>query len=123
MSTDSAAASDTIDHAVDHHEAHDDHGHPSDRTYVMIALVLAVITAIETLTYFESAIEFGPFLVPILIIAMAIKFYLVVAYFMHLKFDHPRLRQMFVTGVILAIIVYAIMMFAFEIFTNTTFPN
>lgn len=77
------------------HEAHPNR----DRTYVIVALVLAAITGLETSTYFESAIDFGRAAMPVLLVCMVVKFYLIAAYFMHLKWDHPILRRVFITGI------------------------
>jgi len=40
----------------------------------------------------------------------AIKFTVVVAYFMHLKFDHPALRKPFIVGIVLAGTIYTIVL-------------
>lgn len=97
-------------------EAHDDHAHdhPSDRNYVMIALILAALTAVEILMFvFEEDLQRG--LVKVgLIVLMIVKFWIVGGYFMHLKFDQPILTQLFVFGLILAIVVYFIMLSSFE---------
>ena len=46
--------SETTEAAVEtHDEAHDDH-HPSDWEYIKVAIILAVVTAAEVATYFES---------------------------------------------------------------------
>jgi len=103
------------DTTIDVHD-HDDHAHdhPSDRSYVMIALLLAFLTAIEIgLFIFED--DLPRTLNKLALIGlMVIKFYIVGAYFMHLKFDNPVLTQVFVFGLVLALIVYFIMLSAFE---------
>ncbi len=74
---------------TEHHDAHDDHdghdGHPADSYYVRIAVILAVITALEVALSYLGA----PTLVEVggLLLMMAIKFFLVAAHFMHLRFD------------------------------------
>ncbi len=102
------------DHVVDDH--HDDH--PSDSSYVLIALGLAFLTAVEVgLFVLEDWIgdNFGLGSVKIALVAlMIIKFWIVGAYFMHLKFDNPILTQLFVFGLVLALVVYFIMLSAFE---------
>ncbi|MCH7577011.1 MAG: cytochrome C oxidase subunit IV family protein [Chloroflexi bacterium] len=60
--------------------------HPGPLEYVKIGLILAVITAVEVGIYYVEAIEDA--LVPILIALSALKFTLVVMWFMHLKFDN-----------------------------------
>ena len=104
----------TVD-AVDH-EAHE---HPSDWQYVKIAALLAIFTAIEVLTYFESVFtifENRAVLLSTLFLLMFVKFWLVGAYFMHLKNDKPLLRQSFVAGIVLATAVYIITLLAFNFF-------
>jgi len=94
-----------------HHEhadmnvEHAHHDHPSDWTYVKVALILAVMTGIEVaLSYVEVGGE--KMTVGLLLALAAAKFATVVAYFMHLKFDHPWFRRLFVTGFVLAIFCY-----------------
>lgn len=91
--------------AVDTHTEHDhdgEHEHPSDMKYIKVALVLGVLTAIEVaLSYTESTVGTKP-TVALLLAFAAVKFFIVVMYFMHLKFDHPWFRKLFVTGLVLA---------------------
>ena len=98
------------DHGVDHVD------HPSDWLYAKIALILGVLTGIEVFTYFESVIDWGKFLMPVLLVLMAVKFYLIAAYFMHLKFDPKLLRRTFAAGLFLALGVYVIALLTFEFF-------
>ncbi len=106
-------ATDNIqDHGHDH--AHDDHGHPSDRSYVMIALLLGFLTAIEIVMFiFEDDLP-GAFNKIGLIALMIVKFIIVGGYFMHLKFDDNILTKLFLAGLVLAVGVYWIMLSAFE---------
>jgi cytochrome c oxidase subunit 4 len=114
----------TIDSQADI-DTHDDaHGHPSDRNYVIIALILGALTALEILMFvFESELPRG--LVKIGLIAlMGVKFWIVGAYFMHLKFDNPILWRLFGAGLFLAVVVYFIMLSAFEFsFWNDGFDD
>jgi cytochrome c oxidase subunit 4 len=94
------------------------HTHPSDLAYVKIAIVLAVVTGLEVSTYFWKDI-FGSHpsttaLVLTLFPMMIFKFFMVAGYFMHLRYDHPLFRKMFVGGLVLAIIVYCIMLSSME---------
>lgn len=95
-----------------------EHEHPSDWAYVKIALVLAVITAIEVSTYFSSVVDWGDALIPSLLIMMFVKFYLVGMWFMHLKFDSPLFLKLFVGGLILAFGVYVATLTAFEFWVS-----
>ena len=83
--------------------------HPSDRKYVMIALILAAITMVEIGLYYVED-SFGDATAPLLIAGSALKFFIVVAYFMHLKFDHPLLRRMFTAALVLSTIVYLVIL-------------
>ena len=109
-----------------HVDAHDDHehDHPSDKKYVIIALILAVLTAVEILMFvFEDdlprdGVKLG------LVFLMIVKFWIVGAYFMHLKFDNAILAQLLVAGLVLAIAVYFIMLSTFEFsFWNDGFDD
>jgi len=108
------AMADTDDHDWIHDQSHE---HPSDWAYIKIALILAVFTTIEVLTYFESALpvfEENSITIATLLVLMVIKFYLVAAWFMHLKFDNPIFTRMFVAGLALATGVYVVTLGAFE---------
>ena len=81
------------------------HDHPSDKKYVLIAVFLGVITAVEiTLYYLEDTL--GSLVAPSLIFLSSVKFFVVVAFFMHLKFDKPILRWIFALCLFLAIACY-----------------
>jgi cytochrome c oxidase subunit IV len=115
---------------VEHHDETADHTHEAhpnrDRTYVKVALVLAVLTGIETFTYFESAYpaSLERLVMPLLIVLMGSKFYLIAAYFMHLKWDRPVLRRVFLTGIVIAVSVYVITLTAFKFWNPTDYmPN
>ncbi len=106
----------TAEPAADEHA--DAHEHPTDRKYVSIAIILAVLTTIEILLFvFED--DLSDAIVKIgLLGLMAIKFWIVGAYFMHLKFDDNILVKLFMFGLLLAIAVYVIMLAAFEFFNS-----
>jgi cytochrome c oxidase subunit 4 len=57
-----------------------------------------------------------PLLIGLLAFFAVIKFSLVALWFMHLKFDSRIFRRFFVTGLILAITVYTIVLFTFRVF-------
>ena len=103
MSTDTVAHADH-GHADDHGEhGHGEHVDHPDSWYVKIALVLAGITAAEVaLSYMDVGVVF----LPTLLILMAIKFVMVVLFFMHLRFDSKWFNMAFWSGLILAVLVY-----------------
>jgi cytochrome c oxidase subunit 4 len=78
-----------------------EHAHPGSGTYITIALVLTIITAVEVAVYYIPALL--PFIFPILLVLSAIKFVLVVGWFMHLKFDHVSYTWYFGGGLALAL--------------------
>jgi cytochrome c oxidase subunit IV len=85
--------------------------HPSPRQYVTIAVVLVLVTALEVAIYYVEAL--GDLLVPLLIAFAFIKFFLVVTWFMHLRFDSALFRRLFVTGLVLAMAVFGIVLAVF----------
>jgi cytochrome c oxidase subunit 4 len=101
------------------HDAAHGHGeeHGSEQTYVRIAIILAIITALEVFIYYLPS--FRPLLVPALIILSLGKFAAVVGYFMHLKYDSRIFRYMFVAGLVLSLAVYLAMLAMF--WTATSF--
>ena len=80
------------------------HDHPSEGTYIRIAIILSVITLVEVVIYYIEALD--NILVPALIILSAIKFLTVIGYFMHLKFDDRRLAGIFAGGLVVALAVF-----------------
>lgn len=93
-----------------------DAGHGmSNAGYVRIALILGSITALEVSTYY---VDFGPLFMPALLIMMAIKFVMVVSYFMHLKFDNKLFSMMFYAGLFLAVGVYSTALATFKFFLS-----
>lgn len=71
-------------------------GHVTTRTYLLIAAILTVITAIEFSAVYIDGLR--SILVPLLLALSAVKFALVVMFFMHLKFDHRLLTAFFLCG-------------------------
>jgi cytochrome c oxidase subunit IV len=88
------------------------HAHPPDSVYVLIAFGLAVLTAIEVGLYYLKA---STQTAVVLLMLMALKFSIVVAFFMHLRFDSPVLRRLFTGGLGLAVTVYVIILLMFGI--------
>ena len=97
--------------AVDEH-AHD---HPGEKTYVKIAVILAVLTALEVATY-PAEDTLGSWVIPILLVLMVVKFWYVAAFFMHLKFDSRLFSWVFIAGIITAAACYIAVLATFEFF-------
>jgi cytochrome c oxidase subunit 4 len=86
-------------------------GHPGERTYIIVAAVLAAITIVEVAVYYAGLNR--TLLVFILLTLSAIKFATVVGFFMHLKFDDRRLTYIFSSGLIVA---FSIIMALYALF-------
>ncbi|MEX2031595.1 MAG: cytochrome C oxidase subunit IV family protein, partial [Dehalococcoidia bacterium] len=79
---------------------HDEHPPTTIRQYVLIGLLLAAITGVELwLSY--SPLARGLMISGLLGLS-AVKFAIVVAFFMHLRFDNPFFTRMFLFGLVLA---------------------
>ena len=85
--------------------------HPGPRKYVGVAVILAIITLGEVAIYYVESLS--GILVPLLIAFAFVKFLLVVSWFMHLRFDSRVFRRLFVTGLVLALAVFAVVLATF----------
>jgi cytochrome c oxidase subunit 4 len=91
--------------------AHGD-DHPHDRDYIVIAVILAVITALEVGTYYLDPSTAA--LILMLMPMMVVKFAMVAWFFMHLKQVASIFRRLFVTGFAVAVVVYSIVLLTFD---------
>lgn len=78
------------------------------RQYVIIGLTLTVITIIELAVSYS---DIGAVMIPLLIGLSAVKFALVVALFMHLRYEPKLLTQVFTVSLGLAIAVTVALLF------------
>ena len=93
-------------------EQHQEH-HPTPAQYWKIAAFLAVITAIEVaLFYIDQALDLQIFNAVALIGLSALKFIIVVGWFMHLRFEKPMLTRFFTAGFVLAVGLYLVLLSA-----------
>lgn len=76
------------------------HEHPTWHVYAKIAAILTVLTALEVATYY---VDIGSLLVYVLLILSALKFGIVIGYYMHLKFDNRLYTFMFGFGLAAAV--------------------
>ena len=90
------------------------HAHPDEKEYLLVALFLAVVTGAEVGLYYMR-IDFRLY-APMLGVLMIVKFATVAMFFMHLRFDSRVFRWLFVTGIVLAVIVYTIVLLTFHAF-------
>jgi cytochrome c oxidase subunit 4 len=115
-------ARELVDEAAEHRrpvpEGGEHGAHPTDAQYMKIALILAVITGIEVAVYYIKN-SLGDGFAPFLLALAAIKFAIVGAFFMHLRFDNRVLRRLFVTGIVLAISIYGVVFLLLGVFSTT----
>ncbi|MBL0938721.1 MAG: cytochrome C oxidase subunit IV family protein [Gemmatimonadaceae bacterium] len=98
------------DHAhAEHHEEH-----PTWSTYWKVALILTIITAVEVSAYYIPAWENSWIYVPSMLIMSAVKFVIVVLYYMHLKYDHKLFKALFTGPLIVASLTLIGLMFLFS---------
>lgn len=107
MSEGTAAQGDSTGHAE---------AHATNRTYIGVAAVLAVLTALEVMVFYLPAL--ASVLIPILIVLMLAKFVLVVMFFMHLKYDSPLLTGLFTGPLLVSTAVVLAMMALYGYFTG-----
>lgn len=87
-------------------------------TYIRVAVVLAVVTLLEVATYYVALVR--GLTISVLLVLSAVKFALVVLYFMHLKFDHKVLAFVF-SGPLLLMIAVGIALMA--LFGTLIYPG
>lgn len=87
--------------------------HPRPRDYWVVALILAVITAAEVAVTYIDVLDAA--VAPLLLVMAAAKFAIVVGWFMHLRFDAPLYRRLFLIGVIAAPILFGAVLFTFGV--------
>jgi cytochrome c oxidase subunit 4 len=85
--------------------------HATDRQYVGVAAILAVLTALEVMVFYIPALK--PVLVPLLLAMMVAKFALVVLFFMHLKFDDVIFSGLFSGPLLISVSVILAMLALF----------
>ena len=89
--------------------------HPSPLRYVLIAVVLCVITALEVSLYYLEGSLSDSIIVPLLLVFAALKFGIVASWYMHLRTDRPIFARFFVLGIAAAIILFGIVLVSLQI--------
>ena len=90
------------------HETEHTSNHPTFKQYVLIAIILFAITIVEFLLIWDRAgivDSLGATKIPLLVGLSAVKFAIVIMYYMHLKFDNRLLGTIFMSGLALAFLV------------------
>ena len=96
---------------VPHAEA--EHAHPTWSTYWKVALILTIITIGEVWAYYIPAFVASRAFVPTLLIMSALKFVIVVMFYMHLKYDHKLFRVLFTGPLLIAATTLIALLFLF----------
>jgi cytochrome c oxidase subunit 4 len=94
--------------------APDEHAHhPTPKTYLLVAALLTAITVLEVWAYYIPSLVASRIFIPLLLIMSAVKFVTVVAFYMHLKYDHKLFRSLFVGPFLIAATTLIGLMFLF----------
>ena len=99
----------------DQHAGHgtEEHAHPTWSTYWKVATILTLITLVEVWVYYIPSFVASRLFVPVLLFMSAVKFAIVVAFYMHLKYDHKLFRALFTGPLIIAIVTMIVLLFLF----------
>ncbi len=95
--------------------AHADHAHehPTWKQYKWVALWLTLITIVEVWAYYIPSLVASKGFVPALLAMSAIKFSIVVLFYMHLKYDHKLFKALFVGPLFIAACTLVAFLFLF----------
>jgi cytochrome c oxidase subunit 4 len=89
------------------------HAHPTWKQYKWVALILTLITVLEVWAYYVPSFVSSRAFVPALLIMSAVKFAIVVMFYMHLKYDHRLFRALFTGPLIIAVATIISLLFLF----------
>ncbi len=85
---------------------HPDHAGASVKMYTWIASILAVFTAVEVAVLFVDVSAFATAVIAAIYVIMLVKFVLVAAFFMHLRYDSKWFSVLFMIGMVMALGTY-----------------
>ena len=89
------------------------HAHPTWKQYKWVALILTAITVVEVWIYYIPSFVASKLFVPALLIMSAVKFAIVVLFYMHLKYDARLFRALFTGPLIIAVVTIISLLFLF----------
>jgi cytochrome c oxidase subunit 4 len=102
---------------IDVHAMGEVHEHPTWKQYKWVALILTLITIAEVWVYY-TPFKDSPLFVPVLLIMSAVKFAIVVLFYMHLKYDHKLFKALFTGPLMIAICTLLALMALFHKFSG-----
>ena len=116
----------------DEHGSHEDAGigrfffghvpegvHGGLKQYGLLAIFLGIVTLAEFLIIVPRGFQGASVVIAPLVILSVLKFFCVVAFFMHLKFEHRLLWQIFVAGLALGLVVALSLVLLFGVLRPT----
>ncbi|MCH8186381.1 MAG: cytochrome C oxidase subunit IV family protein [Chloroflexi bacterium] len=93
--------------AAQHAAAEVHTGHPTPKTYFIVAMILSAITAVEVAIFYATWLGYG--IIPVLAVLSTVKFAMVAMFYMHLRYDNRLFSSLFVGGLALAFsVVFAL---------------
>ncbi|MFO7893806.1 MAG: cytochrome C oxidase subunit IV family protein [Longimicrobiales bacterium] len=107
---------DAVEHTQHPGDETGDHEHPGYMTYLVVAAVLTVITALEVAIFYIPALS--GVIVPLLLTLSAGKFVLVVMFYMHLKMDSRIFTGVFLAPMLLAVFLVVALILLFNVLPN-----
>ena len=113
MTTDTTEIEEAAETALDAHHEEEHADHPSPAQYWLIALILAIVTAVEIAVPSIDALD-GAVGISLLFILGGVKFGMVVALFMHLKFERPLYKMLFLVGLAGALAMFIVVLLTFQ---------
>jgi cytochrome c oxidase subunit 4 len=107
------SSANVVETAAAEHAMGEVHEHPTWSTYKWVALILTLITVVEVWVYYIPAFVKSRLFVPTLLVMSAIKFAIVVLFYMHLKYDHKLFKALFTGPLIIAVLTIISLSFLF----------
>jgi cytochrome c oxidase subunit IV len=103
---------------IDVHKMGEMHEHPTWKEYKWVALVLTVVTILEVWAYYIPSFVASSAFVPTLLLMSAVKFAIVVLFYMHLRYDHKLFKSLFTGPLIIAMSTLVALLFLFGKFAG-----
>ena len=92
----------------------ENHVHPTWATYKWVALDLTAITAIEVWVYYVPRFAASALFAPTLLLLSAVKFAIVVLFYMHLRYDSRLFRMLFTGPLVIATVTATALLLLFS---------
>jgi len=83
-------------------------GHPTAMVYIQVGVILAIVTAVEVVFYYIDLAD--GLLLAVLMVLSALKFVMVVLWFMHLRYDSRLLSIAFAGGLVLVAALFFVVL-------------